>query len=103
MITFGAAMTAAALQGWFGILGAAAAIVLFLLLGNPGGLLPDVVHDWALTGLGTELVRSTVTFGGGGGVNDLIALWVYCFGGAVAFLVAGHVRPGRHRARLTGR
>jgi hypothetical protein len=105
MITFGAAMTAAALQGWFGVLGAAAALGLFLLLGDPasGDPLVPQLDDWALTGAGTQLVRGVVQFGGGGGANELLALWIYCFGGAVAFLVAGHVRPGRGRSRLTGR
>lgn len=107
MIAFGAAMTAAALQGWFGLIGAGAAIGLFLLLGNPGSsseYLPaflDGPHTWALTGVGTQLVRSAISVDESGGAQDLVALWLYCFGGAVAFLIAGHVRPGRRRARLT--
>ncbi len=96
MITFGAAMTAAALQGWFGLFGAATAIGLFLLLDNPGGILPSFLHDaqdWALTAIGTDLVRGVITLGGGSGsVGQLVVLWVYCFGGAVAFLLAGHIR-----------
>lgn len=101
MIVFGAAMTAAALQSWFGLLGAGAAIALFLVLGIPGagGELPG--QSWALPGAGTELVRRALSLDSGtGGSGDVVtqmaALWLYCLGGAVAFLVAGHVR-GRRR------
>ncbi len=111
MITFGAAMTAAALQSWFGLIGAGTTIALFALLTNPGssGPLPaalGTLQDWALPWAGTELVRSALDFGGASGsqgMANLAVLWVYCLGGAVAFLIAGHVRPGRLRARLTRR
>jgi len=115
MITFGAAMTAAALQSWFGLLGAGTAIALFALLSNPGStgpvpadLLPAAVRGlevWALPWAGTQLVRGVVDIGttGGNPLSDFAVLWAYCLGGAVAFLVAGHVKPGRYRARLTRR
>jgi hypothetical protein len=113
MITFGAAMTAAALQGWFGLIGAATSIGLFALLSNPGSsgpsdLLPAGLRDlevWALPWAGTQLVRGALDFGGGteGGMGNLVVLWAYCLGGAIAFLLAGHVKPGRYRARLTRR
>jgi hypothetical protein len=113
MITFGAAMTAAALQGWFGLAGAGAAIALFVLLGAPGfsgpvpaDALPGFLRDlqaWALPGAGTHLVRNALYFGSGSVTGEMIAVWVYCLGGAIAFLVAGHVKPGRIRARLLHR
>jgi hypothetical protein len=112
MLVFGSAMTAAALQGWLGLLGTAGAITLLVMLGSPGAgglvspeLLPGFfqsMQSWVLPGVGTHLVRSLVYFGGNAIQSDLIALWIYGLGGAVAFLLASTIKPGKYRTRLTG-
>jgi hypothetical protein len=103
MVTFGAAMTAAALQSWFGLIGAGLGIALFVLLATPGALPAGWLGDpqaWTLPGAGTQLVRGALYPGSGAGAAELVTVWLYCFGGAVGFLVGGHVRPGRLRRLL---
>jgi hypothetical protein len=113
MVTFGAAATAAALSGWLGIVGTGAAIVLFVVLGNPGSggpfpseMLPTFfrgMREWVLPGVGTDLVRAAVYFGGHRITGDLAVLWAYGLGGTIAFLAAAVRAPGRVRGRLLGR
>jgi hypothetical protein len=72
LITFAAAMIAAAVQGWLGLLGTGLVILLLVVLGNPGsgGIYPPEflppffrsMHTWNVPGLGVDLVRSVVYF-----------------------------------------
>jgi hypothetical protein len=72
LTVFAAAMVAAAVQGWLGVLGTGLVILLLVVLGNPGSggiyapeFLPGWLrgmHRWNVPGLGTDLIKSAVYF-----------------------------------------
>jgi hypothetical protein len=106
LVTFAASVAAAGIQAWLGTLGTGLVLLLFVVLGNPGSggvfapeLLPGFfrgMHTWVLPGLGTDLARSAVYFGGTGVGGALLGLVVYIVLGVGllfgAFKVFGH-RP----------
>lgn len=87
-----------ALQAWFGIGGVAAAIVLFVVLGNPsaGGayptsMLPSVfgrIGPALPPGAGTDGIRGIVYFDGAGVGNDVVVLAAWALAG-LALVLAG--------------
>lgn len=105
LIVFGAAMTAAALHGWLGVLGTGALAGAIVAAGSsavPTQWVPAFLRDmngWLLHDVGTHLVRGAVHFGGDGIGRDLVTVWVYGLGGTIAFLVASHVKNSQHRGR----
>ncbi|WFE63971.1 hypothetical protein [Micromonospora sp. WMMD714] len=72
LTVFTAAMVAAAVQGWLGLLGTGLVILLLVVLGNPGSggiyapeFLPAALrgmHRWNVPGLATDLLKSVVYF-----------------------------------------
>jgi hypothetical protein len=72
LIVFTAAAITSALQGWLGLVGTGLAILLLVVLGNPGSggvfpwpFLPSFfrsMHLWVPTGLGTDLVRAVAYY-----------------------------------------
>ncbi|MEU5783679.1 hypothetical protein [Micromonospora lupini] len=72
LAAFAAAMVAAAVQGWLGVLGTGLVILLLVVLGNPGSggiyapeFLPTWLrgmHLWNVPGLATDLIKSAVYF-----------------------------------------
>ncbi|PWR13680.1 hypothetical protein DKT68_00765 [Micromonospora acroterricola] len=109
LAAFAAAMVAAAVQGWLGVLGTGLVILLLVVLGNPGSggiyapeFLPTWLrgmHRWNVPGLATDLIKSAVYFDRrsiGWPVTGL-ALWAVL--GLVALLGATLVRGRRAPAR----
>lgn len=109
LAVFAAAMVAAAVQGWLGVLGTGLVILLLVVLGNPGSggiyapeFLPTWLrgmHRWNVPGLATDLIKSAVYFDRrsiGWPVTGL-ALWAAL--GLVALLGATLVRGHRAPAR----
>jgi hypothetical protein len=102
LIVFGAAMTAAALQGWLGVAGTGVLVGLLVAVGSSGDggpvppeLLPAFLRDmntWLLHDVGTHLLRGAVYFGGTGIARDLVTVWVYGLGGTIIFLLASHIK-----------
>ncbi|MCO1595106.1 hypothetical protein M8C17_08010 [Micromonospora sp. RHAY321] len=105
LAAFAAAMVAAAIQGWLGVLGTGLVILLLVVLGNPGSggiyapeFLPTWLrgmHRWNVPGLATDLIKSAVYFDRrsiGWPVTGL-ALWTVL--GLVALIAATLVRGRR--------
>ncbi|MCX4474346.1 hypothetical protein OOK41_29240 [Micromonospora sp. NBC_01655] len=109
LAVFAAAMVAAAVQGWLGLLGTGLVILLLVVLGNPGSggvyapeFLPGWLrgmHRWNVPGLTTDLIKSAVYFdrrSTGWPVGGLV-LWTAL--GVVGLLTATLVRGRRSAAR----
>lgn len=98
LVVLGTAVTTAAFEALFGILGIGLAILLFVVLGNPssGGpyapeLLPGFWHaigGYLPPGAGTAAVRDVVYFGGNGLARPLLVLVAYVVVGGVVFAAA---------------
>ncbi|MFI2665037.1 hypothetical protein [Micromonospora carbonacea] len=109
LAVFAAAMIAAAVQGWLGLLGTGIVILLLVVLGNPGSggiyapeFLPTWLrgmHRWNVPGLTTDLIKSAVYFDrrSMGWPLAGLALWVTF--GVVGLLTATLVRGRRAAAR----
>jgi hypothetical protein len=101
LVVLAAATVTMAFQLLFGILGIAATIIVFVILGNPsaGGayqpaLLPTFWRDLnhALpNGAGTDAVRRIVYFGGHGVTGPLLVLVAWALGGLIVALLAATV------------
>ncbi|MDH6464969.1 hypothetical protein M2302_005170 [Micromonospora sp. A200] len=112
LTTFAAAMVAAAVQAWLGLLGTGLVILLLVVLGNPGSggiyapeFLPAFLrgmHRWNVPGLATDLVKSAVYFDLRSARWPLAGLLVWVALGLVGLLTATLVR-GRRAARRPGR
>jgi hypothetical protein len=109
LAAFAAAMVAAAVQGWLGVLGTGLVILLLVVLGNPGSggiyapeFLPTWLrgmHRWNVPGLATDLVKSAVYFDRRSIGWPLIGLALWAVVALAALLAATVVRGGRARAR----
>ncbi|WP_200209410.1 hypothetical protein [Micromonospora coerulea] len=112
LTVFAAAMVAAAVQGWLGLLGTGLVILLLVVLGNPGSggiyapeFLPTWLrgmHRWNVPGLGTDLIKSAAYFDRrsiGWSVSGLV-LWAVL--GLAALLAATLVRGRRARPGQDG-
>ncbi|MBO4208499.1 hypothetical protein GSF22_21160 [Micromonospora echinofusca] len=112
LASFAAAMIAAAVQGWLGLLGTGLVILLLVVLGNPGSggiyapeFLPAALrgmHRWNVPGLTNDLLKSVVYFDRRSMAWPLAWLTGWALAGLVGLLTAALVR-GRptHRARHT--
>ncbi|MFI7425659.1 hypothetical protein ACIBPB_01595 [Micromonospora sp. NPDC049836] len=112
LAVFAAAMVAAAVQAWLGVIGTGIVILLLVVLGNPGSggvyapeFLPDWMRDmhrWNVPGLATDLIRSAVYFdrrSAGWAVAGLI-LWALL--GAAGLITATIFHAHRRAARAAG-
>jgi hypothetical protein len=105
LIVFTAAMVAAAMQGWLGLLGTGLVILLLVVIGNPGSggiyppeFLPGLfagMHRWNVPGLATDLVKSVVYFQPRAVGWPVTWLSVWVLAGLVALLTATVVRNRR--------
>lgn len=115
LTVFTAAMVAAAVQGWLGLLGTGLVILLLVVLGNPGSggiyapeFLPAVLrgmHRWNVPGLATDLLKSAVYFDWRAARWPLAGLVVWSALGVIGLLTATLVRGRRataRPARMTG-
>ncbi|MGQ5260323.1 hypothetical protein ACTWLT_06155 [Micromonospora sp. ZYX-F-536] len=105
LAAFAAAMVAAAIQGWLGVLGTGLVILLLVVLGNPGSggiyapeFLPTWLrgmHRWNVPGLATDLIKSAVYFDRRsiGWPATGLAIWTVL--GLVALIAATLVRGRR--------
>ncbi|MFG1952195.1 hypothetical protein [Micromonospora sp. NPDC048830] len=108
LAVFAAAMVAAAVQGWLGLLGTGIVILLLVVLGNPGSggvyapeFLPDWLrgmHRWNVPGLTTDLIKSAVYFDRRAAGWPAGGLAVWALAGVVGLLTAALVRGGRAAA-----
>ncbi|WP_273846467.1 hypothetical protein [Rubrobacter calidifluminis] len=104
LVVFATAVAAAALQALLGIAGTGAAILLFVVLGNPssgGPYAPELLpQPWRTLGVflppgaGTTLVRNTVYFGGNHIAGALGVLAAYAVVGSVGVVWSGVRRRG---------
>jgi hypothetical protein len=98
LVVFATSTATAALASWLGMAGTGVAILLFVILGNPGSggiyapeLLPSFfrgLHTWVLPGLGTDLTRSVVYFDADGPGRSVTGLVVYAAIGVAGLLAA---------------
>lgn len=105
LIVFAAAAATTALQILFGVIGIGAAVLLFVVLGNPsaGGayqlnLVPPFWRaiGYAIpTGAGTDTVRRIVYFGGNGIMGHLLVISAWIVGGVACALLASRLMPHR--------
>ncbi|MFC4020569.1 hypothetical protein ACFOW4_21870 [Micromonospora sp. GCM10011542] len=105
LTVFAAAMVAAAVQGWLGVLGTGLVILLLVVLGNPGSggiyapeFLPTWLrgmHRWNVPGLGTDLLKSAVYFDRRSVGWPLTGLALWAVLGLAALLGATLVRGRR--------
>jgi hypothetical protein len=108
LVVLGTALTTAALEALFGIVGIGLAILLFVVLGNPssGGpyapeLLPGfwrAVGGYLPPGAGTAAVRDAVYFENDGLGRPLLVLCAYVVGGGLVFVAASAPRRSRTAA-----
>ncbi|WP_320065870.1 hypothetical protein [Micromonospora sp. RTGN7] len=104
-----AAMIAAAVQGWLGLLGTGLVILLLVVLGNPGsgGVYPPEflpgwlrgMHLWNVPGLTTDLITSVVYFDRRSAGRPAVGLALWALLGVVGLLTATLVRGRRSSAR----
>ncbi|MEV1016426.1 hypothetical protein AB0I89_22900 [Micromonospora sp. NPDC049801] len=109
LAAFAAAMVAAAVQGWLGVLGTGLVILLLVVLGNPGSggiyapeFLPTWLrgmHRWNVPGLATDLVKSAVYFDRRSIGWPLTGLALWAVVALAALLAATVVRGGRAGTR----
>ncbi|MET8280134.1 hypothetical protein [Micromonospora sp. NPDC005174] len=109
LAAFAAAIVAAAVQGWLGVLGTGLVILLLVVLGNPGSggiyapeFLPTWLrgmHRWNVPGLATDLIKSAVYFDRRSIGWPLTGLVLWAVLALVALLAATVVRGGRATAR----
>ncbi|MGY0003575.1 hypothetical protein [Micromonospora sp. I033] len=111
LAVFAAAMVAAAVQAWLGLLGTGIVILLLVVLGNPGSggiyapeFLPAWLrgmHRWNATGLSTDLIKSAVYFDRRSMVWTLSGLTLWSLLGLLGLVTAtifrAHRRAGRAR------
>ncbi|WP_431921639.1 hypothetical protein [Micromonospora wenchangensis] len=111
LTVFTAAMVAAAVQGWLGLLGTGLVILLLVVLGNPGSggiyapeFLPAALrgmHRWNVPGLATDLLKSAVYFDWRSARWPLAGLLVWTVLGLSGLLTAALFRGRRAgRARV---
>lgn len=108
LAAFAAAMAAAAVQGWLGLLGTGLVILLLVVLGNPGSggiyapeFLPDFFRDmhlWNVPGLATDLVRAVVYFGPDATARPAGTLAIWAVAGLLLLLAAAAFRGRRIHA-----
>ena len=99
LIVFAVASITSGLQGMFGLVGTAIALLLFLIASNPsaGGavitpVLPGfwrTIGPWLPTGAATTLLRNTIYFGAHNLTMSLIVLVLYALIGIALTLLAG--------------
>lgn len=109
LTVFAAAMIAAAVQGWLGLLGTGLVIVLLVVLGNPGSggiyapeFLPTPLrgmHRWNVPGLATDLLKSAVYFDWRAGGWPLVGLALWAVLGILGLTTATIFRAHRYAAR----
>ena len=109
LAVFAAAMVAAAVQGWLGLLGTGLVILLLVVLGNPGSggiyapeFLPDWLrgmHRWNVPGLATDLIKSAVYFDRRSVGWALTGLTVWTVLGVLGLLTATIFRAHRRAVR----
>ncbi|WP_326560966.1 hypothetical protein [Micromonospora sp. NBC_01796] len=102
LAAFAAAMAAAAVQGWLGLLGTGLVILLLVVLGNPGSggiyapeFLPDFFRDmhlWNIPGLATDLVRAVVYFSSDAAAWPAATLAIWAVAGLLLLLAATAIR-----------
>jgi len=98
LIAFAAGVVTAALGGWLGTAGIGVAILMLVVFGNPGSggpyppeFLPGAyrtMHNWLPPGLGVDMVRGIVYFGGRGNGWEITALCLYALAGVAGLLLA---------------
>ncbi|MFE9688813.1 hypothetical protein [Micromonospora sp. NPDC005806] len=104
-----AAMVAAAIQAWLGLLGTGIVILLLVVLGNPGSggiyapeFLPGWLrgmHRWNVTGLTTDLIKSAVYFDRRSTGWALTGLAVWALAGILGLVTATIFRAHRRAVR----
>ncbi|WP_435204829.1 hypothetical protein [Micromonospora sp. bgisy143] len=109
LAAFAAAMVAAAVQGWLGVLGTGLVILLLVVLGNPGSggiyapeFLPTWLrgmHRWNIPGLATDLLKSAVYFDRRSIGWPLTGLVLWAVLALAALLAATVLRGGRGPTR----
>lgn len=105
LAVFAAAMAAAAVQGWLGLLGTGLVILLLVVLGNPGSggiyapeFLPTWLrgmHLWNVPGLATDLLKSVIYFDRRSTGWAVTGLTLWCVLGAAGLVTAALVRGRR--------
>ncbi|MEV4845563.1 hypothetical protein AB0K20_20415 [Micromonospora matsumotoense] len=105
LTVFTAAMVAAAVQGWLGLLGTGLVILLLVVLGNPGSggiyapeFLPAALrgmHRWNVPGLATDLLKSAVYFDRRSARWPLAGLLIWTALGLLGLLTAALFRERR--------
>ncbi|MDZ5441994.1 hypothetical protein U2F26_04505 [Micromonospora sp. 4G57] len=109
LAVFAAAMVAAAVQGWLGLLGTGIVILLLVVLGNPGSggiyapeFLPGWLrgmHRWNVPGLATDLIKSAVYFDRRSTGWSLTGLVVWALLGILGLITATMFRTHRRSRR----
>jgi hypothetical protein len=99
LLVFASAVVTMALQSLLGVMGIGAAVLVFVVLGNPsaGGayqaeLLPGfwrAIGQWLPNGAGTAAVRQLVYFAGRDTARPLLTIAIYAIVGAAATLAIG--------------
>lgn len=112
LLVFAAAAATTALQVLFGIVGIGAAVLIFVVLGNPsaGGayqtdLLPGFWRGIGMllpNGAGTDTVRRIVYFEGSGIGTHLLVIALWALAGLVVSLLAASRRSDRGRSPRAG-
>ncbi|WP_329107366.1 hypothetical protein OG792_03810 [Micromonospora sp. NBC_01699] len=102
LAAFAAAMAAAAVQGWLGMLGTGLVILLLVVLGNPGSggiyapeFLPDFFRDmhlWNIPGLATDLIRAVIYFGPDATARPAATLAIWAAAALLLLLAAAAIR-----------
>ncbi|GAA1827019.1 hypothetical protein GCM10009682_53020 [Luedemannella flava] len=105
LVAFTAAAITSALQGWLGMVGTGLAILLLVVLGNPGSggvfpwpFLPSFfrgMHVWLPTGLGTDLTRAVAYYARAGAGLPVAGLLVWSLAGVVGTFAAAVTRGRR--------
>lgn len=98
LLVLAVGMATLALETWLGLVGIAAAIVLFVVLGNPsaGGAYPasllppffGMIGPWLPPGAGTSAIRGIVYFDGAGVGHSVLVLGVWLAAG-LGLVLAG--------------
>ncbi|MGW5667939.1 hypothetical protein [Micromonospora sp. NPDC003776] len=109
LTVFAAAMVAAAVQAWLGLLGTGLVILLLVVLGNPGSggiyapeFLPGWLrgmHRWNVPGLATDLIKSAVYFDRQSMGWTLTGLAVWVLAGLLGLVTATVFRAHRRAVR----